>query len=365
MTNTTRLIRIALLGGCLLAAPHWAAAQASCVADSAAKVATASIAEEKLLALKRNDCLGGPACIKAMPGSLGGACEAVNPILGKPQGPQQAADALRAITQATATLAENSEAGERLLTRMGIDLARYVDDGRTAAAQWRFEELILFDGESYKIDVPTSVLPCRGEEVCTTQFVEGQQLIGLATLFGRVLIKAKEDVRNAFGQHLERLDQEWRAYLGSSRGQYPWELALNSALYRKTAAFDAPPTSQWILAHPGAAFELTRNAPDRQPSESLLLELAGIYRWSWSTEAKMRQRLGGSLTMAWRDTGEGRQKLGWGVLVYLPRSSTVGYVWRRQVGDDEHALVLSADLVKFIRGTQGIKERLIGGGKNP
>jgi len=39
----------------------------------------------------------------------------------------------------------------------------------------------------------------------------------------------------------------------------------------------------------------------------------------------------------------------------------VGYVWRpQQDGNDEHALVLSADLVKFVRGTQGIKEKLLG-----
>jgi len=218
----------------------------------------------------------------------------------------------------------------------------------------------VFDDEPYEIDVPVHVLPCSGQVQCTAQFVEGQQLIGLATLFGRVLIKAKEDVRNLFGSHLERLDQQWRAYLGSSRGQYPWELLLNSAVYRKSAAFDAPPTAQWILAHPGAAFELTRSSSDRQPSESLLVELLGVYRWSWSSEAKMRQRFGGSVAMAWRDVGEGRQKLGWGVLVYLPRWSTIGYVWRRQTGDDEHALVLSADLAKFLRGTQGVKDRLIG-----
>ena len=75
----------------------------------------------------------------------------------------------------------------------------------------------------------------------------------------------------------------------------------------------------------------------------------------------MRQRWGGSVTLAWRDAGEGRQKLGYGVLAYLPRASTIGYVWRPQDGRDEHALVLSADLVKFLRGSDGIRERLIGG----
>lgn len=75
----------------------------------------------------------------------------------------------------------------------------------------------------------------------------------------------------------------------------------------------------------------------------------------------MVQRWGGSITLAWRDAGDSRQKLGYGVLVYLPSQATLGYVFRPQKnGSDEHALVLSADLVNLIKGTQGVKERLLG-----
>ena len=71
-------------------------------------------------------------------------------------------------------------------------------------------------------------------------------------------------------------------------------------------------------------------------------------------------RFGGSLALAWRDAGTDRRRLGYAALVYLPRAATVGYVWRPQDGDDEHAVLLSADLVKFIRGTTSVRERLLG-----
>jgi hypothetical protein len=278
---------------------------------------------------------------------------------------EDAAAALKALVEATGRLAQTSREGERVLTRMGIDLATFVEAGRTAAAAWRFEELVLFADEIYEVDAAAMLDGCSGTEACTQAFVQAQQIVEHATLFGRVLIKAKEENRNAFGVQLERLDTAWRAYLSSSRGQYPWELALNSLLYRKTAAFDAPPTSQFIVLHPGAGYELATGTLTRQPSEVLFVELAGVYRWTWTSDARMRQRVGGSVALSWRDAGPDRRKLGYGALVYLPRAATVGYVWRPQDGRDEHALVLSADIVKFIRGTAGLKERLIGAAAQP
>ena len=319
-----------------------------------APAATADAAEAQVEALSDAGCLGSAACDSPI-------CKTVRPLL-EQEAPSrtQVADGLAAVLREARTLADAGDPGQTLLTQMGLSLAQFSENGRTAAAAWTIEDLVLFADEPHEIDIRAWLKRCTDTNTCTAASSRAQKVIELATLFRRILTKANEPVRNAFASQLERLDRQWRAYLGSSRGQYPWELALNSALYRKTARFDAPPTSQWIFAHPGAAFELTGNAPDRQPSESLLLELAGIYRWTWKDE-KMRQRWGGSVTMAWRDTGEGRNRLGYGVLAYLPRASTVGYVWRPQDGGDEHALVLSADLVKFLRGTDGIKQRLIGG----
>ena len=350
MTNAnSRLIALLALSAALIA--PWPVAAQTC--DGTKAVGNATEAIEQLRALKSTGCLGGSACKASI-------CQTVKPLLeGAPPKREDVAKGLRSILQETRAAANLSQDGGILLTRMGLSLAQFVDNGRTAAAAWTMEDLVLFDDEQYEIDFEAKLQTCSDGPTCTAASSRAQTLIELATLFRRTLIKAGESARNAFAAQLELLDKQWRAYLGSSRGQYPWELALNSALYRKTAGFDAPPTSQWIFAHPGAAFELTRNAPDRQPSESLLLELAGVYRWSWKEE-KMRQRWGGSFTMAWRDAGEGRQKLGYGVLAYLPRASTIGYVWRPQSGNDEHSLVLSADLVKFLRGSDGIKERLIG-----
>lgn len=321
--------------------------------DRTRPVPDAVAALTQVEALEQGDCLGGPKCNSAI-------CKATSEVLAaNPAAEAQLTAALRALLDQAATIQATKE-GRRLATRMGIAVNAFVEESKSASTAWAIDDLKFFaDEQLYEIDITGWVNTCRGEADCTQTSARAQQVIELATLFRRILNKANQAGLNLFAAQLEQLDLRWRTYLGSSRGQYPWELLVNSIAYRKTAQFDAPPTSQWILAHPGAGYELTRSAPDRQPSESLLLEIAGVYRWAWAEE-KMRQRWGGSVTLAWRDAGEGRQKLGYGVLAYLPRQSTVGYVWRPQEGSDEHSLVLSADLVKFIRGTQGIKERLIG-----
>jgi len=349
MRTHTLLASLTLTAG-LMVSP--AAAQ---TCDRTAAVATAEAAEAQIEALTAGSCLGSTACDSPV-------CRNANLLLAQAAPSRaQVADGLRAILQEARTAADASDNGQILLTQLGLSLAQFVENGRTAAAAWTIEDLVLFADEPHEIDIRASLTPCSDQSSCTAVSGQAQRIIELATLFRRMLTKANETGLNAFAAQLELLDRQWRAYLGSSRGQYPWELALNSALYRKTAQFDAPPTSQWMFAHPGAAFELTRNAPDRQPSESLLLEIGGLYRWTWQEE-QMRQRWGGSVTMAWRDAGDGRNKLGYGVLAYLPRASTIGYIWRAQNGNDEHSLVLSADLVKFLRGADGLKQRLIGGG---
>lgn len=346
---TLRLTLCLALGGCFIA-PSPVEAQ---TCDRAKTVESGTEAVEHVIAMNRDGCLGAAACDSAL-------CKQLRPLLeGPPPTRAQAARGLHELLQAARGSANLDDDGDTVLTRMGLSLVQFADGGPTAAATWAIEGLVLFAAEDYEVDLEERLQRCNSSSDCATAIIRSATLIELATLFRRTLTKASEASRNAFATQLELLDKQWRSYLASSRGQYPWELALNSALYRKTGGFDAPPTSQWIFAHPGAAFELSRSTSDRQPSESLLLELAGVYRWSWREE-NMRQRWGGSLTMAWRDAGEGRQKLGYGVLAYLPRASTIGYVWRPQDGRDEHSLVLSADVIKFLRGTQGVKERLIG-----
>jgi len=351
MTIRPSNIRLALflLAAWLTLTPRPAEAQ-SC--DGTKPVATAAEGVTQVRALNRAGCLGGPACDSPI-------CRRLKPLLDGAPNRQQISDALRAVLEEARTVAEIGRDRESLLAQMGLSLAQFVDNRVAAAAAWTLEGLALFADEPHEIDLESRLENCSDSASCTLMSAHAQRVIELATLFRRTLVKADEGIRGAFSKQLELLDKRWRAYLGSSRGQYPWELAVNSALYRKTAQFDAPPTSQWIFAHPGAAFELSRSSNDRQPSESLLLEVAGLYRWSWKEE-KMRQRWGGSVTMAWRDAGEGRQKLGYGALAYLPRASTIGYVWRPQDGNDEHSVVLSADIVKFLRGTDGIRERFMG-----
>ena len=335
----------------------WPALPAAAQVCVVGEVATPDAAVAAIERLEQAGCLGRPACESPI-------CKTLNKVLADKQPtPAAVAAALRQLVVEAKKAADASPEAEPLATQVGLSLANFVDSGTTAAAAWTVEQdFVLFADEPHQIDVKAWVSKCSNAPTCTTAAGQAQKVLELARLTGRVLTKAREEKRNEFGRRLDALDKQWRAYLSSSRGQYPWELALNSGLYRKTAQFDAPPTSQWIVAHPGAGYEMTRNAVDRQPSESLLLELAGMYRWAWE-DTKMKQRWGGSVTLAWRDAGEGRQKLGYGVLAYLPRASTVGYVWRPQDGQDEHSLVLSADLVKFIRGTEGLKERLIAGAK--
>jgi hypothetical protein len=346
-------------------------AQTTC-ADRTATVDTADQAASKLVVLDTTGCLGGVNC-------KDGICADANKVLAelaKATASGQSTASLSAPASAllTTILEEGRklsndatvspamrDAAKTVLSRMALALADFTENQETAAAAWPVDDLTLFKDQPYAVPLRKLLEGCNTQQACTARFVEVRRLVDLTNLFQRVLIAAKQPDRNAFAAHLARLDRQWQAYLGSSRGQYPWELLINSIRYRKTAAFDAPPTSQLVILHPGAGYELGKNANNKNPSEALFLEMFGYYAWKWTKDDRMQQRLGGSVALSWRDAGPDRRRMGYAALIYLPRASTVGYVWRPQDGKDEHALMLSADLVKFIRGTAGIRDKLLGG----
>lgn len=351
--NTLRPVLLLTAAWLTLTPPGVRAQSSDC--DGSKPVSNAAEAVAQVGALEQGGCLGGPKCDSPL-------CQRLKPVLGGgAPDPTLVAQSLRTLLDEAPVLGDENGDRTSLLVQMGRALTRFVDDGTTAAATWTLEELTLFKDSPQAIDIEAHLQKCATAAECSRASAHAQKVLELATLFGRVMVKATEGDRAEVARQLPLRDLRWRAYLGSSRGQYPWELFVNSWSYRKTAQFDAPPTSQLVLVHPSAALEFTRSASDRQPSESLVLELLGMYRWSWK-EAEARRRLGGSLGVAWRDAGPDRQKLGYGVFLYLPRASTLGYVWRPQShGGDEHALVVGADVAKFLRGTAGVKEKFTGG----
>lgn len=361
MTVAT-LIRVLALAALIALMPTAVDAQPSPCTTATQPVATADAAADELRKLQDAGCLGEAACTSS-------ACEAVKDFLKATPTTGAVAANLRTVLGEAAKLDGRGDYRTIVLDNMNADIATFATIETTAAARWAIEDLRLFadqerHGRKIEVDIVDDVLAgCSGQDECTARFVDAQRLVTVANLFARVLLKAAEPQRAAFVAYLARLDAQWTAYLGAARGQYPWELLLNSALYRKTGGFDRPPTSQWIVAHPGVAFEVVRNGRDRNPSEVLLLELLGWQRWTWSEEGRPGGGRGGSLTLSWRDAGDGRRNLGYGALFYLPKGSTIGYVWRPQRGDaqDEHALVLSADLVKFFNDRSTIRAKLLGG----
>jgi hypothetical protein len=75
-------------------------------------------------------------------------------------------------------------------------------------------------------------------------------------------------------------------------------------------------------------------------------------RWEWKAAA-MRRPLGLAGVVTWR--GSAADEIGWGAIAHLPRSWSLGAVYR----DDGWSVLLSADLAKLFTNGRGLFERVM------
>jgi len=161
------------------------------------------------------------------------------------------------------------------------------------------------------------------------------------------------DQRAAFAQYMGELKGRWDSYFDKGRFQYPWELLINSKRYdRGGGGFAQPPDDQWILLHPSVGYRYL-NGSGKKLEQTLLLEVAGYYRWEWAGAEATKLR-GGSLVVSWADTATEFRR-GIGFLVHMPKNYSLGLVQERGASGHKIALVMSLDLGKVVQDPKSQK----------
>jgi hypothetical protein len=161
----------------------------------------------------------------------------------------------------------------------------------------------------------------------------------------RVNGKLTTPLRDALVTYVTALDQRWTDYFNRAPSQFPWELALNSALYQRheRRGYNEPPSSQWIIAHPTVASEYARGESETFTT-AVALEAVGYFTHG----------VGASLAVAWADRVSG-DKVGYGIVLHWQNKFSVGGMAHPGAARRVSILVSPA-LEKFI-ATSGAKVR--------
>jgi len=244
---------------------------------------------------------------------------------------------------------------EELALRREIrrQFAGFLERGDAAVARARYQPngLVFFAGGNAEVDLGALIaVGCPGS--CTEAFRRAARFYTIASLYRRSLGKLLQAERDATLAYLEGLENRWEAYFSGAYSQYPWELALNSWRYKRSPGLAEPPTRQLILGHPGIAYEVVDQEDETVLRDALTVELLGFYRWRFKDD-KVRRPFGASLVVAWH--GSVGDDVGYGVLVHLPRSWSLGFSYR---DDTEFSALISADLGKLFANRAGVYEKV-------
>lgn len=135
----------------------------------------------------------------------------------------------------------------------------------------------------------------------------------------------------------------WDSYFTEARSLTPWELALNTYLYKDELSKDSfvlPPQSQWFLLHPSIVVENVSDALDGdQQKEALSLEWIGFNRWN----ASIPYGLSIVSTYADRSSVDDTRH---GVMLHVNNSFSVGFTG---IGEDDKGVFINVDLLKMLQ----------------
>jgi hypothetical protein len=230
------------------------------------------------------------------------------------------------------------------------------------------------DGVSFEIrlgDILAAACaePLRAES-CNAALAGSGATVFHAALFQVAVTWFQKEGRDAAIAHIDMLDKRWGTYFDKSRVQFPWELAVNSALFDRELmrrrsdpndpqgpGLSGPPSDQFIFLHPSVGLRAA-NTADRKLDQVVVLELAGYYRWTWR-DAEADSLTGGSLIATWANGGA-EQRKGYGFMVHMPRNYSIGLVQESGNGPRRLALVFSIDLGKLIQDPAAQKKKLLG-----
>ncbi|MCR4340759.1 MAG: hypothetical protein NUW01_12835 [Gemmatimonadaceae bacterium] len=308
------------------------AAGAQCV--TAVDITTADAADAELRRLDIADCLGGNRCSSA-------SCVQFNAWRSAPSA-QGAVELLTAIRNSAASAGESGNLN-RLMERIDAWIAVVGLDAiaRSEPAHWTYEEggggLFLDTPYAIEIDASVEQACARGARACAEGLAEAVEIVTDATLVRRINGVLLSPTRVAIVEYVTALDKRWENYFNRTPSQFPWELLLNSALYkqREQRGYNEPPSSQLILLHPSAAFAYATSGDERLRS-ALVLEALGYFT----------RGFGGSLAAVWSDRPNQR-KVGYAILVHWQNRITMGAAYH---GGGDPTVLLSANVEKFLTG---------------
>jgi hypothetical protein len=325
MTARTLLLVAALLAALPLAA------QNEC-ADRTAQPRSAEEAETKLRQLQNADCLGDTKCTTPL-------CSRFATWMPSHDVPG-ALELLTAIRNSAAGAGKSGNLN-RLTRRIDAWIAIVGNDAATKSApgQWRYDNggLFLETSDEIKIDKTIEDACVGGAGPCAAAFAEAVEILTDATLVERVNGRLSTDERAALVKYVTALDQRWDDYFNRAPSQFPWELGINSAIYRKheSRGYNEPPAWQLIVLHPTAGYEYVHDEKEKFKA-ALALETIGYFTHS----------VGASLAVVWADRADANH-LGYGLALHWQNKVTVG-VTHHGGAASRTAILVTPNVEKFV-----------------
>jgi hypothetical protein len=175
-----------------------------------------------------------------------------------------------------------------------------------------------------------------------------------AMVISRMLTAYGETAREEAVRALRDAARRWDNYGEKGYSQFPWELALNSARFRRTST--EPPANQVIFLHPALGLELV--VPDGGTLEDLQrVNTVTVEPLGYILYTRSRANYFGVSTLV---SLPSESRIGAGVLAHIGRYGKIGYViWRSRGGaiPDDRRVIASADLYQFLTSTpQAIRD---------
>ena len=190
------------------------------------------------------------------------------------------------------------------------------------------------------------------------------------TIHGEKCLESLNDFGKAFGHYragydslfsadsnlnlLKELGSEWDGFLGVSKHQTVWEVALTTHVQRNHFKADhivGPPDLQMIALHPRLVYSHSDAAVDgEQQSVGLAVEWIGFNFWKWKIP------LGASIASVYVDRAS-TPDVGHGVMLHINNTYSIG--WADHHGED--SFYVSLDLLKLFSDGKKTFGRYVGG----
>lgn len=184
--------------------------------------------------------------------------------------------------------------------------------------------------------------------------------------FGKTCYEVLEDFRvavNAANADTNRINlakvadkiglysKQWDKYFTDARSQTPWELGLNTWLYKDELSSDKfvlPPSYQVVLLHPSIVFEYISDATDGdQEKEAFAMEWVGINWWKKAPWWNIEVPLGVSVVTTHSDRASVDDS-GLGLMFHVNNNYSFGFTMR----DGDTSVFFTIDLWELFQGKQ-------------